>query len=832
MDLFVILRWAFKIFVLQWIVGMMYLGLKRASPLLRAIVLALMTLGVWTYLRWAFFSVTLGIVSVFVYAALTRMVFPFVRALVPVLVAWEITARWAFVRTFKERAVQQSPDSTSHYTLLPLPKPSSCIRLLKLERGNQDDMVQCTLQVVDLDDKPTPEYVALSYTWEKDSSWWGLSMDPFLRSKKIGPMKGTKKIICNGRVMMVLPNLYQALVQLRRTRSGNYWIDAVCINQSDDNERGMQVAMMDKIYKSAQSVVVWLGTCSLWASLQMRNLATLPADNTSGNVKEGSRADSELNFIMTHILQRRWFKRVWVVQELCLARQVVFVLGEYDFQPENILHATKFTKQGPTTRLGPMALGFKRTLDAASPWWGAHMKNIPGLFELREAAKQGDTLSLEHWIVLLQGKEATDKRDLVYSGIALIEPTSLSIEQAIRLPLQILPKTLQSILSPNKKLQPFIKPDYTLELPEVLLNLAACLLSKENGINNLLHITCLFQDPLSFSLPGRLKKKPYLEGPSSWIPNPGMHTSRAIKPFSVLKTQRNATSPELAPSSGTPRISANGERLFLNVVKLDIITYDFQTPYFQSLHNFPLAALRWMDAHAAHLNEPCFLEALAQVLMGGPRDESENSSLGSSQGALTDLCSFFDDLAWQTEDKRRRNGRFLFTGRNTEVSFHVYQGLKAAYPKAPWPTDENNRGPAERELARQRFDHIAKSRMGWRKLFLTQKGYLGLGPGWMQPSDVVMHVKGANVAYIFNPVDDETESEAKQLRALLDHEELGYTANVKACLEEELAKCESNGVKLGNTWHFVGEADVPGLTHDKAVLKLLEGDCFETVSVL
>ncbi|RDW57635.1 hypothetical protein BP6252_13717 [Coleophoma cylindrospora] len=831
MDLFVILRWAFKIFVLQWLVGMMYLGLKRAPPLLRVIVLALVTLGMWTYLRWAFWTVTLGIVSLFVYVVLTRILLPIAKTLVPVLVAWGITARSALVRTFKERAVQQSPDSTSHYTLLPLPKPSSCIRLLKLERGNPDDMVHCTLQVVDLDGKPTPEYVALSYTWEQNSSWWGLSIGLFKRSKR-GPVKGTKKIICNGRVMMVLPNLYQALAQLRTTRSGNYWIDAVCINQSDDNERGTQVAMMDKIYKSAQSVVVWLGTCSLWASLQMRNLSTLPAGNTPRNARAWSRADSELNFIMSHILQRRWFKRVWVVQELCLARQVVFVLGEHDFQPESILNATKFTKQGPTAILGPMALGFKRTLDAASPWWGAHMKNIPGLFELRELAKQGSSLSLEDWLVLLQGKEATDKRDLVYSGIALIEPTSLSIEQDIQLQPQILPRTLQNILSPNKKLQPFIKPDYTLELPEVLLNLAACLLSKENGINNLLHITCLFQDPLSFYLPGRLKKKPYLEGPSSWIPNPGMHTSRAIKPFSVLKTRRLAASPELAPSSGTPRISANGERLFLNVVKLDTIIDDFQTPYFQSLHNFPLTALRWIDAHAAHLNEPCFLKALAQVLMGGPRDDSEDSSMGSSQGALADLCSFFDYLAWETEDKRRRNGRSLFTGKNTEVSLDVYQELKAAYPKAPWPTDENNHGPAERELSRQRFDHIAKSRMGWRKLFFTQRGYLGLGPAWMQRNDVVMHVKGASVAYIFNPVENEAEKEAKQLRKILDHEELGYTAGVKAYLEEELARCESGGGKLGNTWHFVGEVDVPGLTNDKAILKLLEGDCFETVSVL
>ncbi len=37
------------------------------------------------------------------------------------------------------------------------------------------------------------------------------------------------------------------------------WIDAICIDQSNDEERGHQVRLMRKIYEAAQCVSIWLG---------------------------------------------------------------------------------------------------------------------------------------------------------------------------------------------------------------------------------------------------------------------------------------------------------------------------------------------------------------------------------------------------------------------------------------------------------------------------------------------------------------------------------------------------------------------------------------------
>lgn len=86
-----------------------------------------------------------------------------------------------------------------------------------------------------------PEYEALSYVW-------GLDADQLLAS--VGD---------HGHVVPMTKNLYAALQRLRNGSLARYlWVDSVCINQDDDEERSRQVANMAKIYHYAKCVVVWL----------------------------------------------------------------------------------------------------------------------------------------------------------------------------------------------------------------------------------------------------------------------------------------------------------------------------------------------------------------------------------------------------------------------------------------------------------------------------------------------------------------------------------------------------------------------------------------------
>jgi hypothetical protein len=83
-------------------------------------------------------------------------------------------------------------------------------------------------------------YDALSYQWGSD--------EPAIR------------VILGDSYVLVTQNCYAALRRLRdRYRKRARWIDAICINQQDDLEKGYQVKMMLEIYRQASRVFVWLG---------------------------------------------------------------------------------------------------------------------------------------------------------------------------------------------------------------------------------------------------------------------------------------------------------------------------------------------------------------------------------------------------------------------------------------------------------------------------------------------------------------------------------------------------------------------------------------------
>jgi len=125
-------------------------------------------------------------------------------------------------------------------------------------------------------DSPELEYEALSYTWGRDvrsdirrELWAGTPHLLLAFNLMLSGMatvlrdlddEHRKSIRINGRDFKVNENLYDALVELRRRKiTCPLWIDAICINQSDPVEKSHQVLAMDKIYFSAQRVIVWLG---------------------------------------------------------------------------------------------------------------------------------------------------------------------------------------------------------------------------------------------------------------------------------------------------------------------------------------------------------------------------------------------------------------------------------------------------------------------------------------------------------------------------------------------------------------------------------------------
>lgn len=140
-------------------------------------------------------------------------------------------------------------DLTALYQSLPLHQRSRCIRVLKVfgpstsddGNGSEEELLHCDLQIVDLNTKPS--FSALSYVWGKSP-----------------PKHEQKTIICGAVTVPVTENCFDALIYLRRKlQSFNIWIDALCINQADEVEKGQQISLMKDIYLYASQVYLWLG---------------------------------------------------------------------------------------------------------------------------------------------------------------------------------------------------------------------------------------------------------------------------------------------------------------------------------------------------------------------------------------------------------------------------------------------------------------------------------------------------------------------------------------------------------------------------------------------
>ena len=122
----------------------------------------------------------------------------------------------------------------------PLRHEARQIRLIKLLPAiQQPKELRCRLVHVSLDDPSRPHFVALSYCW--------------------GDAPDTVRILCNGQLMDISPNLHDALTRMRETGSIFIWADQICINQQDLAERSSQVKLMRNIYSSASAVFAWIG---------------------------------------------------------------------------------------------------------------------------------------------------------------------------------------------------------------------------------------------------------------------------------------------------------------------------------------------------------------------------------------------------------------------------------------------------------------------------------------------------------------------------------------------------------------------------------------------
>jgi hypothetical protein len=245
-----------------------------------------------------------------------------------------------------------TPENSAFYSAnvyQPLDPEAGDFRVLEILPGSNDDVVQCRL----IKSFQGIEYEALSY--------------------RAGDPTDVKEILVDGHPFNAFATLFGALIALRGlSESRIVWIDQICINQNDIEERNHQVTKMRDVYQNAQRVVAWLGPLcdggelaidaahsfyEDWLSRVRRAPSELssthPQDlnpkairDIAGNYVEhlllADRMDNEEVFAeaksLGHVFNSEFWNRVWIWQELIVARSICILWDTkiMDFLPFHI----------------------------------------------------------------------------------------------------------------------------------------------------------------------------------------------------------------------------------------------------------------------------------------------------------------------------------------------------------------------------------------------------------------------------------------------------------------------------------------------------------------
>jgi hypothetical protein len=195
----------------------------------------------------------------------------------------------------------------------PLEEESTEIRVVAIEpaAGNSEQPIRLHIQHIKLGFPNHLQYEALSYCW-------GSSQDT--RAVLLMSDDGERSFQAP-----ISANLACALKQIRLSdRPRVLWIDQLCINQNDVNERSQQIALMANIYASASSVCVWLGEVEeiIHTSLDIDKIESIAkrCGGSSGwkDAHAAIKDEAQLNFQWHNdrLFLRPWFQRIWVLQEV------------------------------------------------------------------------------------------------------------------------------------------------------------------------------------------------------------------------------------------------------------------------------------------------------------------------------------------------------------------------------------------------------------------------------------------------------------------------------------------------------------------------------------
>ncbi|KAM7198930.1 Heterokaryon incompatibility protein (HET) domain containing protein [Naviculisporaceae sp. PSN 640] len=660
----------------------------------------------------------------------------------------------------------------------------------------------------------SPQFQALSYTWGPPH----VADDQDTSGEEGGTASDTRETFVldceEGLELPVTENLYYAILRLARIGPvPPIWIDAICINQADTAERSSQVSMMGEIYSSASRVVVWLGNRDphptfLWIHANQKIVDFLTA------VCEGKRDQMPTREALQTIglgslhewqdvwkeyarfyEQNRYFKRLWIIQETALARELVVFCGTHTLDWSRLVVRGRGWAAGSAMRQLHIFRSDHHPHGGLDPCYhGTRADFIPGrkdyssigyidegMLKYSGALGKIDHLRVAHFIWVLYSfarYSCTDKRDHVFAALAFCWPFFKA--EGVALPMTP-DYTMERTEEKRTPMLPSWVPDFSAPLCLRPLVMRGLVVSPTGDINP--------SSPQPVYDASRVGETWHTAAPFATVNGPRLVISGADLDTVKAVCSSNIYDPEWTSYCYLPYLQFIAKHLPRNYAPTGKAREEafWRTLIGNYADDAPLKVQGLAYPAYCEVGSTTIRQHMLWHLAAATIKEAEgNGPVGLMLGTATMTETL---LALGADEEGVGRNKFLPSPSEVAVLMMTFTEDVFSFIKERLPSGVTDMTTARAMAPDLTVEYISRvgtsredikmsmllSRMGIsdalpRRLYVTRAGYLGVGPPDVKPGDSVWVVLGARVPFVFRHITDEktntTPGSKKRLQLL------------------------------------------------------------------
>ncbi|WYZ37190.1 hypothetical protein EsH8_II_000696 [Colletotrichum jinshuiense] len=645
-------------------------------------------------------------------------------------------------------------EQRNSYRYQPLPpiaeqgRMPSFTRLLFLNPGAGEDPFEAHLQIVDIEN--APPYEALSYTWGKPTE------------------EARDYIWLQGYPLPIKPNLEDALRSLRLpTQVRRLWVDALCIDQSDLDERSRQVQYMRLVYKHAARVIVWLGLKTSGTHEAFQAAERLARIREYTNPKAGGPGAGQLDpnaitaltrsmvedlpeTCMIHlyeVFERQYFSRCWCVQEVVASSWAIAKIEDLEMSFFDLIASLIVLTQWKG----------EIVIDRPYELWNLILMRRQHENQLGRSPVEGSIGSFLGLLELTRTLQATDDRDKVFSllgicdeGLSPVLALTQVMDNNDSWRIRLIRRGLTRINNFVNDLAPdlnfgrprALRPDYKRETVMVYCDLTRFLVRKQPRVLDVLDHVHHIEDPSLTEYPSWVPK--WFERRTCFVFKGAYLAGFCDGHFRYFAELHDIP---IRDDPVRPRVlSLDGYHV--DVVQNTSEPFDFAfgpratlsaiLKAWEELFGIPIAprcGRRYRDGSPL---DAAFCKAILAGVLG--------SIIGFSH-LLTQKHGGFNPLF---DDRTRKSHAELEKDIQDLAATFLTHMEETGLPEI----GAQDFGHLEREDRLLAFGAGVRTYSNNRRVFMTRDGRVGIGPKTMQPGDEVVVLFGGRMPFIARPRGD------------------------------------------------------------------------------